>query len=271
MKKLLGIIVLGLLLSGNAYSEKIKVEYLGDEVWFVKYDQDCTYKGGLKGVGKKKGIFKTKQQGIKHGYGLDDCYGGYREGQFVNNEFISGTVVFPNGNRFEGRFDNNGKLQGEGIAYYKSGDVYEGKFVNGILNGKGKHTDTNGSFWEGNYENGYLIGKAIVYDAKEKITWKGNFTKEGFTGVVKRYHDNGVIESGTCQKDGCNFNAVKSLEDIKKTKKEKKDKKNLYKKIYNKCILENLKGQTDQEAIKIIKEACKDKAENPSMLDKLLN
>ena len=80
-----------------------------------------------------------------------------------------------------------------------------------------------------------------------------------------------MIESGTCQKDSCNFNTVKSLEDIQKAEKKNKDDKDLYKKIYNKCILENLKGQTDKEAIKIIKDVCKDKAENPSMLDKLLN
>ena len=270
MKKFLGILVLGLLLSGNAYA-KTTTEYLGDDVWLVKYDEGCTYKGEVKGVGKKKGIFKTKQQGVKHGYGVDDCLGGYREGQFVNNDFISGIAVFPSGNRFEGRFDNNGQLQGEGIAHYKNGHVYEGNFVNGKLNGEGKHTESNGSFWEGNFENGIMLGKSTHYDAKEKKTWKGNMSKGGFVGVVNIYHDNGVIETGSCQKDGCNFSITKSLEDIQKVQKEKEGKKNLYKKIYNKCILENLKGQTDKEAIKIIKEACKDKAENPSLLDKLFN
>ena len=52
MKKLLGILVLGLLLSGNAYA-KTTSEYLGDDVWLVKYDEGCTYKGEVKGVGKK--------------------------------------------------------------------------------------------------------------------------------------------------------------------------------------------------------------------------
>ena len=48
-------------------------------------------------------------------------------------------------------------------------------------------------------------------------------------------------------------------------------KKRVKKNCIRKFILENLKGQTDKEAIKIIKETCKDKAENPSMLDKLFN
>ena len=62
MKKLLAILVLGLLLSGNAYA-KTTTEYLGDDVWLVKYDEGCTYKGGVKGVGKKKGIFKMESFG----------------------------------------------------------------------------------------------------------------------------------------------------------------------------------------------------------------
>ena len=45
----------------------------------------------------------------------------------------------------------------------------------------------------------------------------------------------------------------------------------LYEKIYNKCILENLKGQSDKEVIKIIKDACKNKASDPSVFDKLFN
>jgi hypothetical protein len=44
-----------------------------------------------------------------------------------------------------------------------------------------------------------------------------------------------------------------------------------YEKIYNKCILEHQKGQSDKEVIKIIKDACKNKASNPSMFDKLFN
>ncbi len=270
MKTLLGIVVLGLLfcISANAQPSS---EYLGNDEWLVKYSSNCTYKGALKGIGKKKGLFKTKQTGIQHGYGIFDCDGGIAEGQFLNGKFVQGTMKTPSGDRFEGSFDTNLKLNGEGAAFYKNGQTLIGNFSGGNLNGKGKLTEPNGSFWEGNFNYGKIRGEVTYYDAKEKKTWKGNFTKDGFIGETKIYHDNGVIESGTCQKDGCNFNTVKSLEDIQKVEKKNKDDKDLYKKIYNKCILENLKGQTDKEAIKIIKDACKDKAENPSMLDKLFN
>ena len=53
MKKFVVIIILGLLLSGNAYAKPTS-EYLGNDVWLVKLDNGCTYKGGAKGVGKKK-------------------------------------------------------------------------------------------------------------------------------------------------------------------------------------------------------------------------
>ncbi len=247
MKKLLSILVFIFLLSGTSYSQPT-TEYLGNNEWIIKRSNTCFYKGEIKSIGKKKGLFKTKQKGTPHGYGVFDCDGNIADGIFRDGKFVNGTMTTSNRDLYEGNFNANGKLIGQG-----------------------KYTKVDGSFWEGTFENGLIRGKGIYYDAKEKKTWKGNITKDGFSGATKVYHDNGVIESGTCQNGSCNFNTIKSLEDIKKTKEEKKNKDNLYKKIYNKCILNNLKGQSDSEAIKIIKNACKEKAENPSMLDKLLN
>ena len=250
MKKLLGIVVFGLLLSGNANAETTS-EYLGNNVWIIKYDYNCTYKGSLKGVGKKKGIFKTKQKGVQHGYGVFDCDGGIAEGEFKNGKFFSGTMQTPSGDRYEGQFDSNGKLQGEGTKYYSNGDVWFCK----------------------NNQNGVGYGECKAYIKSKKGRYEGNVDKNtgAFTGKVKIYYDNGSIAEGTCDSKGCSTIFVKSIEEIQAKEQEKENKKALYNKIYNKCILENLKGQTDKEAIKIIKDVCKDKAANPSMLDKLLN
>ena len=74
-------------------------------------------------MGKKKGLFKTKQTGIQHGYGIFDCDGGIAEGQFLNGKFVQGTMKTPSGDMFEGSFDTNLKLNGEGAAYYKNGQT----------------------------------------------------------------------------------------------------------------------------------------------------
>ncbi len=278
MKKLLGIVVLGLLWLFTSAATVIKSEYLGSDVYKLEMDNGCIYQGELFTTSPKiklKDLFKkTFKTYSYHGYGVEDCTrsskGYLMDGEFIKGEFVSGLYKDDTGIEKNGIY-KNGRLHGNGYWINTDGSIFEGNFVNGILNGEGKQTEPNGSFWEGNFEDGNIIGKVIYYDTKEKVTWKGNYTKEGFVGVVKKYHDNGVIETGSCENSSCNFSITKSLEDIQKAKKKKEDKKNLYKKIYNKCILENLKGQTDQEAIKIIKEVCKNKAENPSMLDKLLN
>jgi len=276
MKKLLGILVLCLMFSSNAYA-KPTTEYLGNDVWLVKYDYDCTYKGAFKGVGKKKGLFKTKQTHLHHGYGVFDCDGGVAEGQFNNGKLISGTIQTPSGNNFEGSFDNNGKLQGEGIAYYKSGHIFEGTWENGNqISGKQKYPD--GDIWIGKFTKQgnkyYLQGTGSNYVKKEKVRWEGTFALGLIDGKAKLFYDDGSIQEADCDKTTgkcINYTWIKSPASIEGAKQEKKEAKSLYDKIYNKCILENLKGQTDKEAIKIVKDVCKNKAENPSLLDKLFN
>ena len=240
--------VLGLLWSGNAYSEATS-EYLGNNVWLVKYDYNCTYKGELQGVGKKKGIFKTKQKGVPHGYGEFNCDGGRTKGEFRNGKFFSGTMRGQNGDVYEGQFDSTGRLQGKGITYYNNGDIWDCQ----------------------NHQNGKGFGKCKAYIKSQKARYEGNVDKNtgNFKGQVKLFYDNGSIAEGTCNSSGCNTNFTRTTEDIKKEKKQKKDRKEISEKLYNKCILENLKGQTDKEAIKIIKDVCKKKASNPSFFDLL--
>ena len=53
MKKSLGILALGLLWCNVGFAN-LEAEYLRDDVWLVKTDDGCVFKGKLKGVGKKK-------------------------------------------------------------------------------------------------------------------------------------------------------------------------------------------------------------------------
>ena len=279
MKKLLSsILVSCLLLGGNAYAKPTS-EYLGNDVWLIKLDNGCTYKGGAKGSGKKKGIiFKYHSDSARHGYGVDECpTGAYREGQFVNDNFVSGIYVASSGNRYEGQFVNDSQLHGEGIAYYKSGHIFEGTWENGNqISGKQKYPD--GDIWIGKFTKQgnkyYLEGKGSNYIKNNKVRWEGIFALGLIDGKAKLFYDDGSIREADCDKKTgkcTNYTWIKSPASIEGAKQEKKEAKSLYDKIYNKCILENLKGQTDKEAIKIVKDVCKNKAENPSLLDKLFN
>jgi hypothetical protein len=59
-----------------------------------------------------------------------------------------GTIVFPNGNRYEGNWIE-GKRTGYGIYYYSNGSKYEGEVVDGHLQGRGILTFANGNHYEG--------------------------------------------------------------------------------------------------------------------------
>lgn len=53
-------------------------------------------------------------------------------------ELISGTLIFPNDDRYEGNFVM-GKKDGFGKYFWSNGSVYEGNFKNGQIEGKGKN------------------------------------------------------------------------------------------------------------------------------------
>lgn len=66
----------------------------------------------------------------------------YMEGKFVNGVLVQGKVAFPNGNVFEGEYEEHKLIKG--IKKYKNGQVQEGKFIDGVLV-EGKFTDKNGT------------------------------------------------------------------------------------------------------------------------------
>lgn len=66
----------------------------------------------------------------------------------------SGTVLWPNGDRYEGDL-LSGRPNGKGIFKWSSGQQYEGDFVDGKPNGKGKMIfSNNGERYEGDFLNG---------------------------------------------------------------------------------------------------------------------
>jgi hypothetical protein len=217
---------------------------------------------GAKYVGQFRG-------GRMHGEGTYTLPNGTKYfGEWNNDEMHGqGTYTFPNGNKYVGIFKNGERY--EGTTTFTNGGKYIGQYEYNKKHGQGTYKYSNGNIEHGVWEKGKFI-RGSRYVIKDKVRWEGTLSADGlFEGNVKLFYDDGSIQEANCEKNGecSNYVWIKTTSDISS----EKEKDKLYEKIYNECILENLKGQTDKETIKIVKDACKNKAENPSFFDKLFN
>ena len=73
----------------------------------------------------------------------------------------------------------NGEFTGWGKEYMTNGDIYEGKFVNGVLSGIGIFHNQN-SKYVGDFVNGYMEGNGEL--TSEKYHYKGEFKNNKFNG-----------------------------------------------------------------------------------------
>ncbi|XP_018420942.1 PREDICTED: radial spoke head 10 homolog B2-like [Nanorana parkeri] len=62
--------------------------------------------------------------------------------------------------KYEGELVH-GLYEGEGVAYYKDGNVYRGTFSEGLMHGKGTYTWADGVTYEGQFSMNFLIGHGI--------------------------------------------------------------------------------------------------------------
>lgn len=91
------------------------------------------------------------------------------EGEYVNKVQNSGYKGFFIADKLNGKGESwigqqrtkgdfiDGKLEGIGNIYYENGDVFEGRFVNGIKNGKGIRTFARGGQLKGTWVNNEFI------------------------------------------------------------------------------------------------------------------
>lgn len=64
------------------------------------------------------------------------------------------------------------KMNGKGTLVFENGDTYEGEFKNGIFHGRGTYTSASGWKYVGQFKNGYADGQG-------KLTTEGQATYEG--------------------------------------------------------------------------------------------
>jgi len=145
MKKLLGIIILGLLLSANAFAETIN------------------YNGGDKYVGGTK-LLSGKRHGQGTYYWAEGAIysGGWKKGL----QHGQGTKTWTDGDKYVGEW-KDGKKHGQGTYYYSNGSKYVGEYIANKRSGRGTGFYADGSKDEGVWENDKFVGKYIE-PVKEK-------------------------------------------------------------------------------------------------------
>lgn len=86
--------------------------------------------------------------------------------------------VLPDGSHYTGQVDLLGNPQGRGVLVEKSGNVFEGCFVDGLLQGDGQ-LQVGEKVYKGRFVNGLLEGKVLVFNEgiliHEEIWRKGRF------------------------------------------------------------------------------------------------
>ena len=82
-----------------------------------------------------------------------DCIGSYQypdgetySGEWKNNAYYKGIIVYQNGDRYIGEFKENLR-HGVGTYQLKNGELYVGDWIAGKRNGKGTYVQTEGE-WE---------------------------------------------------------------------------------------------------------------------------
>ena len=182
----------------------------------------------------------------------DKYVGEYKD----NQKHGKGTTIFANGNKYAGEW-KDGKYNGQGTYTFADGEKYVGEYKNNKSHGQGTYTYSNGDKYVGEYKEGKYYGQGTytfgngAYNGDKYV---GEFKDDKYYGQGTYTSANGKIKEGIWEND----KLVREKSEIVR-----------YEKIYNKCILENLKGQSDKEVIIIIKDACKNKASDPSVFDKL--
>ena len=165
-----------------------------------------------------------------------------------------GTYTWSDGQKYVGEW-KDGKQHRQGTYTWSDGNKYVGDLKDNKFNGQGTFTFANGNKYVGEFKDNKFNGQATLTFANGN-KYVGDLKDDKFNGQGTFTFANGKIKEGIWEND----KLVREKSEIVR-----------YEKIYNKCILENLKGQSDKEVIKIIKDACKNKASDPSVFDKLFN
>ncbi|MDE7347317.1 MAG: AHH domain-containing protein [Muribaculaceae bacterium] len=119
--------------------------------------------------------------GLQNGQGYYRCpefaYRGEWEKGWMDGE---GTLVFKNGDKYEGTVHEN-LIDGIGTYTFKDGNFYEGEFVEGQMSGLGIFHFKNGTTFEGEFLNGKIYGDGTLnlVEGDQVVSITGFWTPDG--------------------------------------------------------------------------------------------
>lgn len=154
-------------LDGHEYQYTGKLtDSVPDGYGKLKIDYDKWYEGMF-------------SKGMKHGKGTyhwsnNDTFTGI----WQYDEPQSGTMLYANGNRYEGevvQIANEIYPKGQGTMTYKNGDTYQGNWNRNMKNGPGTYTWKDGRKYTGNWEDNKKEGYGTLYDAGGNVSYEGGW------------------------------------------------------------------------------------------------
>jgi len=155
---------------------------------------------GIAAYANKVGRIETSEEGSGMHvitYDNGDIYRGFLNRVFRHGR---GMLVFANGDRYEGTFEND-LMSGDGsdgaecIYTYNNGAVYVGDFADGKFHGEGKATYSDGSTYEGGFAGGHREGKG-TYVFANGDTYTGEYVADKMEGNGVYLYANGDMYTG---------------------------------------------------------------------------
>jgi hypothetical protein len=96
-------------------------------------------------------------------------------GEFKQNRVHGhGTLLMPNGDRYDGQFVQ-GRRHGTGVYSFASGGQYRGQFTDDHLTGFGHFTYTNGDRYSGQFLDGAHHGLGRLISGSGRATQEGRW------------------------------------------------------------------------------------------------
>lgn len=135
--------------NGDSYSGEWDNNQFSGNGKYIYDNQNASYEGEwLDGLQNGKGYYRSPEF----------TYRGEWEKGWMDGD---GTLVFKNGDKYEGTVHEN-LIDGIGTYTFKDGNYYEGEFVEGQMSGLGIFHFKDGTTFEGEFLNGKIYGDGTL-------------------------------------------------------------------------------------------------------------